>query len=527
MEHITLNPSAVFPNSCYYDEAKNIRFDPPVYEQRYCAVLRLLELDFWKESFKKIVEFGCAEMKFFRLLRSLPAAETILEVDIDDDILQKCRHLVRPLLADYLAPSTKSLSVEVWRGNIAEPHECLLDTDVVIGIEIIEHLHQPVLEKVPENVFGYIKPKVAMFSTPNVEYNVLFDGLLENGFRHDDHKFEWTRAQFEEWASSICKRYPNYSVKFFGIGPPPPGRESIGFVSQLAVFVHQDFLHSLPEPAVTEAEAGQETSQSEQPEDTATPHTDVNPRSQLMFDEEIGEVVFMEPPQNSAEVNGSDDAVPPPMVEDCLHGADDVSNDGRWREYEDVNDELDQELSDDDDDEDAFGGLVIPEAEMRDMRTRNDSGNFEGDDLPPLGEEYWMITCEVYPVAPLDERSRDERIKHAAEYQLRRLRNFGDDFLAPEQDRFIIPLQVVLDCMVSDPASIEELRACLRNAGYQIDDEDVLTLPVEEESSDEDRVDDDAEYDVDEHVQWDSDEEPPPGMVVEGMALQDYDETWD
>uniref|UniRef100_A0A182UUN7 Uncharacterized protein n=1 Tax=Anopheles merus TaxID=30066 RepID=A0A182UUN7_ANOME len=80
MENITLAPN--FTNSCFYDENKKIRFDPPVYEQRYWAIIHLLELDYWKDSFKKIVEFGCAEMKFFRLLRTLPAVEKILEVFI-------------------------------------------------------------------------------------------------------------------------------------------------------------------------------------------------------------------------------------------------------------------------------------------------------------------------------------------------------------------------------------------------------------------------------------------------------------
>jgi len=34
-------------------------------------------------------------------------------------------------------------------------------------------------------------------TTPNAEFNVLFPNL--NGFRHPDHKFEWTRQQFGDW----------------------------------------------------------------------------------------------------------------------------------------------------------------------------------------------------------------------------------------------------------------------------------------------------------------------------------------
>lgn len=62
----------------------------------------------------------------------------------------------------------------------------------------IEHLHSDVLNAVPHTVFEFIKPKLAIFTTPNVEFNVLFPNF-HTQFRHDDHKFEWTRKQFKDW----------------------------------------------------------------------------------------------------------------------------------------------------------------------------------------------------------------------------------------------------------------------------------------------------------------------------------------
>ena len=65
----------------------------------------------------------------------------------------------------------------------------------------IEHLYPDVLEEVPFTVFGFIKPKLAIFTTPNFEFNILFNDFKskKNNFRHYDHKFEWTREQFENW----------------------------------------------------------------------------------------------------------------------------------------------------------------------------------------------------------------------------------------------------------------------------------------------------------------------------------------
>lgn len=49
----------------------------------------------------------------------------------------------------------------------------------------------------PEVLLGQLSPKVAIVTTPNADFNVLFPNL--EGFRHWDHKFEWTREEFQEW----------------------------------------------------------------------------------------------------------------------------------------------------------------------------------------------------------------------------------------------------------------------------------------------------------------------------------------
>lgn len=61
----------------------------------------------------------------------------------------------------------------------------------------IEHLTLADVVRFSEVVFGYMTPVVVIVSTPNSEYNPLLPGLT--GFRHSDHKFEWTRAEFQSW----------------------------------------------------------------------------------------------------------------------------------------------------------------------------------------------------------------------------------------------------------------------------------------------------------------------------------------
>ena len=103
----------------------------------------------------------------------------------------------------------------------------------------------------PANVFGHVRPKLAVFTTPNIEFNPLF-AHFEGSFRHWDHRFEWTRAQFREWADSVVAAYPDYALaEITGVGEGKPedgwSQERHGYCSQMAVFVRKDFEAALQE----------------------------------------------------------------------------------------------------------------------------------------------------------------------------------------------------------------------------------------------------------------------------------------
>jgi len=74
---------------------------------------------------------------------------------------------------------------------------------------------------------------VAIITTPNAEYNKLFEDHEEGKMRHSDHRFEWTRSEFETWGLRIAEEY-NYSVSFQPLGEEAP---EVGALSQMAVFI--------------------------------------------------------------------------------------------------------------------------------------------------------------------------------------------------------------------------------------------------------------------------------------------------
>ncbi|XP_033154473.1 small RNA 2'-O-methyltransferase [Drosophila mauritiana] len=222
-----------------------ITFDPPVYEQRYCATIQIMEDARWKDQIKKVVEFGCAEMRFFQLMRRIETIEHIGLVDIDKSLLMRNLTSVNPLVSDYIRSRASPLKVQIMQGNVADSSEELRDTDAVIAIELIEHVYDDVLAKIPVNIFGFMQPKLVVFSTPNSDFNVIFtrfNPLLPNGFRHEDHKFEWSRDEFKNWCLGIVEKYPNYMFSLTGVGNPPKEYESVGHVSQIAIFVRKDML---------------------------------------------------------------------------------------------------------------------------------------------------------------------------------------------------------------------------------------------------------------------------------------------
>ncbi len=75
-------------------------------------------------------------------------------------------------------------------------------------------------------------PKTIVVTTPNAEYNVKFDTLPAGQFRHKDHRFEWTREQFQQWSGRISERV-GYGVRFLPVGEEDP---HLGAPTQMGFF---------------------------------------------------------------------------------------------------------------------------------------------------------------------------------------------------------------------------------------------------------------------------------------------------
>ena len=104
--------------------------------------------------------------------------------------------------------------------------------DAAALVEVIEHLEEDRLPALADVVFGSARPRTVVVTTPNADHNALFPTLHAGTFRHPDHRFEWTRAQFAAWVAGIEAAY-GYAAVVSGIGADDPEH---GPVTQMAVF---------------------------------------------------------------------------------------------------------------------------------------------------------------------------------------------------------------------------------------------------------------------------------------------------
>ena len=104
--------------------------------------------------------------------------------------------------------------------------------DAAAVVEVIEHLEPSRLAAFERSIFEFACPGTVIVTTPNAEYNVKFESLPAGRFRHQDHRFEWTRAEFEAWARGIAARF-RYNVRFVAVGQEDA---VVGSPTQMAVF---------------------------------------------------------------------------------------------------------------------------------------------------------------------------------------------------------------------------------------------------------------------------------------------------
>lgn len=212
--------------------SSRFQFNPPLTYQRYAKVSQIIAAD---RSIRSVADFGCSEGKFIRFLKNIQNVEKIFMIDKDEYLVKEVSiHNVQTLPYDMIFGRPIELDINLYIGDATLPEPTLLGIEAISCIELVEHLKLDQVDNLVDNILGYYKPKIAVITTPNREFNIVF--AMDRPFRHPDHKFEWTREEFKKWCSDAVTRHPNYSYELTGVGEAPSDFQGVGFCSQIAIF---------------------------------------------------------------------------------------------------------------------------------------------------------------------------------------------------------------------------------------------------------------------------------------------------
>lgn len=193
-------------------------------KQRMLTVVDTLK----ENNLKTVIDLGCGEGTLLRHLIKDAFFDKITGVDVSYRALGNAKERIEKL---RLARNQWD-KIQLFQSALTYQDKRFKGYDAVTLIEVIEHLDLPRLNSLSRVVFEFTHPKTVIVTTPNIEYNVKFETLPAGKLRHKDHRFEWTREEFQTWANTVAQRF-GYTVQFQPIGDNDP---EVGAPTQMAVF---------------------------------------------------------------------------------------------------------------------------------------------------------------------------------------------------------------------------------------------------------------------------------------------------
>lgn len=221
------NPDAVAEAHAHEEEA--IESSISLNEQRLGSVLAALK----GVRAARVLDLGCGEG---RLLQALLKEKQFTEI-VGMDVSHRALEIARDRLHYDRLPPLQKERLRLLHGSLIYRDQRLAGFDAAAVVEVIEHLDAPRLAAFERVLFECARPKSIVLTTPNREYNVKWERLPAGHLRHRDHRFEWTRTEFQEWANRVAARF-GYNVRFLRVGPED---SAVGPPTQMGLFERNEW----------------------------------------------------------------------------------------------------------------------------------------------------------------------------------------------------------------------------------------------------------------------------------------------
>ena len=177
---------------------------------------------------KRVLDLGCGEGQLIQALLKDPQFSLVAGVDVS---VRSLEIAARRLRLKEMHETLRS-RVQLLHGSLVYRDARLAGFDAAAVIEVVEHLDPSRLASFERVVFDHAHPAAVLVTTPNREYNDRFPFLPAGHLRHRDHRFEWTRAEFERWADQVARAH-GYATRLLPIGREDP---EVGSPTQMAIF---------------------------------------------------------------------------------------------------------------------------------------------------------------------------------------------------------------------------------------------------------------------------------------------------
>jgi len=177
---------------------------------------------------KRVIDMGCGEGALLRELIKEGQFTNITGLDVSHMVLKRANEKLRP---DKAGESTLN-KLNLIQGSLTYKDSRFEGYDAACVIEVIEHLDIPRLTAFERVLFEFAKPPVVIITTPNRDYNTNYENLKAGEFRHTDHRFEFSREEFRNWATNAAGKF-GYKVDFSEIGIVD---DNTGAPTQMGVF---------------------------------------------------------------------------------------------------------------------------------------------------------------------------------------------------------------------------------------------------------------------------------------------------